>query len=89
MKQRQPTKRAHACARSHGDMLAKNSLVYLCTLVSYTAYPLCVGRGMGEEGGGVRQRKNFRGVCVWHIVWLRVEFVKRKKRGKDILRGRG
>ena len=25
-------------------------------------------------------------VCVWHIVWLRVEFVKRKKRGENIPR---
>jgi len=29
-------------------------------------------------GGGIA--KDIRGVCVWHIVWLRVEFVKRKKR---------
>jgi len=62
-------------------MLAKNLLVYLFSLVSYAAYPIC-------GGGGGRRSKELRGVCVWHIMGLRVEFVKRKKRGKDILRGR-
>ena len=37
-KQRQPSKHAHACARSHGDMLAKGSLVDLFSLVSYIVY---------------------------------------------------
>jgi hypothetical protein len=57
-------------------MFAKGSLVYSFSLVSYapTKY-VCRGRGV-------------RGVWVWHIVWLRVECVKRKKRGKDIIRNK-
>ena len=67
-KQRQPTQRAHACARSHGDMFAKGSLVYLFSRVSYAAYQICVQGGMkggvvGWGGEGVEGC-----VCVAHSV---------------------
>jgi len=48
---------------------------------------MCVRAG-GERKRGVQGAKELRGVCVRHIVWLRVEFVKGEQRGKDILRER-
>ena len=48
-------------------MLAENSIVYLFSLVSYAAYPIC-GEGEGGWGGREKEQGVQGCVCVAHNV---------------------
>jgi len=57
-KEAETTNQTRACTETIRDILAKNLLVYLFSLVSYAAYPIC-GGGEKEQGAEVC-------VCVAH-----------------------
>jgi len=81
----QPNARMRAQVRM--ETCLPRTQLFICLVLFHMQPTQYVGRvrGGGEEG---RRSKEFRGVCVWHIMWMRLRFVKRKKRGQDILRGR-
>ena len=80
MKQRQPTKRAHPNAWRLSEIYLPRTHLFIAL---YAAY-----RRGGGGGGGGEGAKELRGVFHIQIAWLRVEFLKGKKKGKDIVRRR-